>query len=426
MSDYALGAILSTIDPLDNQVHPIAFHSQTFTSPELNYNVHDKELLAIFKWFKSWHHYLEGTLTPIDIITDHKNLEYFSTTKVLTWRQACWLEFLPQFNIVICFCPGKLGTKSDALTRWWDIYPKEGERSYAAVNPYNFRPVFTNEQLASSLRATILYTPVLQATTIMDLKTLHSNIRSTLHSDHSISKQLSNLTLRWTIDPTGLLHLDNHIYVPNVKNLRLWVLQYKHDHPISGHFGHNRTLDLFRREFVWLDLRNSVKSYIKSCTTCMRSKSQRHWPYGLLKQLPVPEFPWNSISMDFIKKLPPSSGYNTILVIVDQLTKQSIFVLTVDTITAPMLAQLFVLHVFSKHRVPSHVTSDCSSEFISLFFQTLGKALDMKLHFTSGYHPKGDGQTKRMNQTLEQYLQVYCNYQQDNWIRSTPHRQICL
>ena len=108
--------------------------------------------------------------------------------------------------------------------------------------------------------------------------------------------------------------------------------------------------------------------------------------------------------MDFIEKLPPSSRHDTILVIVDQLTKQSIFGPTVDTIMAPMLAQLFVLHVFSKHGVPWHVTSDCSLEFVSSFFQTLGKALDMKLHFTSGYHPEGDGQTKSMNQTMEQYL----------------------
>ena len=116
-SDYALGAILSTIDPSDNQVHPIVFHSQTFRSPELNYDVHDKELLAIFEAFKSWHHYLKGTPTPIDVITDHKNLEYFSTTKVLTWQQARWLEFLLQFNLMICFYPGRLGTKPDVLTR---------------------------------------------------------------------------------------------------------------------------------------------------------------------------------------------------------------------------------------------------------------------------------------------------------------------
>src|SRR6266481_5633918 len=140
-----------------------------------------------------------------------------------------------------------------------------------------------------------------------------------------------------------------------------------------------------------------------------------HRPYGLLKQLPIPERLWNSISMDFIEKLPKSSGYTSILVIVDHLSKQSLFISTYDTITLQQLAQLFILHIFSKHGVLSHITLDHGSEFVSHFFQSLGTTLDMKLHFTSGYHPEGDGQTERTNQTLEQYLQVYCNYQQDNW-----------
>ena len=114
--------------------------------------------------------------------------------------------------------------------------------------------------------------------------------------------------------------------------------------------------------------------------------------------------------MDFIKKLPSSSGFDTILVIVDQLTKQAIFIPAHDTITSADLACLFILHVFSKHGVPSHVTSDRGLEFVSNFFQSLGTALDMQLHFTSGYHPEGNGQTEHMNQTLEQYLHVYCNY----------------
>jgi IS30 family transposase len=146
----------------------------------------------------------------------------------------------------------------------------------------------------------------------------------------------------------------------------------------------------------------------------MCAKLQRHKPYGLLKQLPIPEQPWNSISMDFIEKLPKSSGYDTILVIVDRLTKQSIFIPTYDTITSAQLAQHFVTHIFSKHGIPSHVTSDRGSEFVSSFFRTLGKALDMNLHFTSGYHPEGDGQMERTNQTLEQYLRIYCNYQHSN------------
>ena len=108
--------------------------------------------------------------------------------------------------------------------------------------------------------------------------------------------------------------------------------------------------------------------------------------------------------MDFIEKLPMSDGSDMILVIIDHLTKQLIFIPTINTITSPMLAKLFVLHVFSKHGVPSHVTSNQGLEFVSAFFHSLGKVLDMKLHFTSGYHPKGNGQTERANQTLEQYL----------------------
>ena len=85
--DYALATILSIVNK-DNEVHPVAFHSHNFTVAELNYNTHDKELLAIFEAFKIWQHYLEGPAYPINIIIDHKNLEYFSTTKILIWRQA--------------------------------------------------------------------------------------------------------------------------------------------------------------------------------------------------------------------------------------------------------------------------------------------------------------------------------------------------
>ena len=88
------------------------------------------------------------------------------------------------------------------------------------------------------------------------------------------------------------------------------------------------------------------------------SKSPRHKPYGLLKQLPVPEQPWNSISMDLIEHLPNSSGHTALLVVVDRLSKQGIFIPTTDDITAPELTRLFIIHVFSKHGVPAHVTCD--------------------------------------------------------------------
>jgi len=124
--------------------------------------------------------------------------------------------------------------------------------------------------------------------------------------------------------------------------------------------------------------------------------------------------------MDFIEKLPSFSSFDTILVIVDRLSKQAIFIPTHDTITSVELARLFVIHVFSKHGVSSHVTSDCGSEFVSYFFCSLGTALDMRLHFTSGYHPEANGQAEWTNQILEQYLCLYCNYQQDNWSELLP------
>jgi len=188
--DYALTAILSIVNE-DNEVHPVAFHSHTFTAAELNYDTHDKELLAILEAFKIWRHYLKGPAYPINVVMDHKNLEYFSTTKVLTQRQARWSEYLSQFNLVIRFCPGHLSTKLHALTRRWDVYPKGGNTGYTTVNPHNFKPIFTQEQLAAFVRATVFLFPSLRAATVVDLDTLHQDILSALPSDPIATKHTS-------------------------------------------------------------------------------------------------------------------------------------------------------------------------------------------------------------------------------------------
>jgi len=266
-SDYALAAILSIVNE-DNEVHPVAFHSRTFTAAELNYDTHDKELLAIFEAFKIWRHYLEGLAYPIDVVMDHKNLEYFSTTKVLTQRQARWSKYLSQFNLVIRFHPGCLGTKSDALTRQWDIYPKGGNTGYATVNSHNFKPIFTQEQLAASIRATVLLFPSLHAATVMDLDTLYQDILSALPGDPITTKHIS-ADGRWSTDPNGLLLFNNRIYVPSAGNLCTHVLQYNHDHILAGHFGQNKTLELVHRGYSWPSLRADVQQFCKSCVTCM-------------------------------------------------------------------------------------------------------------------------------------------------------------
>jgi len=154
--------------------------------------------------------------------------------------------------MIIRFCPGKLGAKPDSLTRRWDVYPKEGDKDYAQVNPHNFRPVFTSKQLASSLRASTLAFPVLRTAVLMDVEQLHKDILSALPNDPIGSTCMSDpLDDRWTMDDSGFLHCDNHIYVPESNDLRLRVLQNTHDHPLSGHFSQNHTLELIQCEYTW-------------------------------------------------------------------------------------------------------------------------------------------------------------------------------
>ena len=128
------------------------------------------------------------------------------------------------------------------LTRQWDVYPKEGDSDYAKVNPQNLCPVFTQEQLASSLHAMYYCGPILRAVSIMDIEQLHNDILSAQKSNEYISKHKSDP--RWSIDEQGLYRYDDRIWVPDSDNLQLWILLNCHNHPISGHYGQNKTLDL--------------------------------------------------------------------------------------------------------------------------------------------------------------------------------------
>jgi len=220
-SDYALATILSIVAE-DGELHPMAFHSQSFSTTELNYDVHDKELFAIYEAFRIWHHYLEGSTAPIDVITDHKNLKYFATTKLLKRRQARWLEYLAQFNLIIRFRPGKLSTKPDALTRRWDVYLKEGGSDYTTVNPQNLKPIFSQEQLASSLCASKLYSTAVSGAYIIDLEQLTEDIRSAYPHDPVSSVQLPTPSApKWSLSEDGMLLLNERLYIPDHNDLQL-------------------------------------------------------------------------------------------------------------------------------------------------------------------------------------------------------------
>jgi hypothetical protein len=124
-SDFALGGTLSQTAE-DKNLHPNAFHSRKFSPAEINYEIHDKELLAIVDCFKAWRRYLEGSLHIVQVFTDHKNLEYFMTTKVLNRRQVCWAQELAGMDFKIFYRKGTSNGKPDALSRHLEYCPEKG------------------------------------------------------------------------------------------------------------------------------------------------------------------------------------------------------------------------------------------------------------------------------------------------------------
>jgi hypothetical protein len=124
-SDFALGAVLSQKGD-DGRLYLVVFHSRKFTLAEINYEIHDKELLAIVDCFKVWRRYLEGAMHTIQVYSDHQNLEYFTPTKVLNRCQARWAQELAGVDFKIFYRPGKQNGKPDALSRHPEFRPEKG------------------------------------------------------------------------------------------------------------------------------------------------------------------------------------------------------------------------------------------------------------------------------------------------------------
>ncbi|MBW0583777.1 hypothetical protein O181_123492, partial [Austropuccinia psidii MF-1] len=120
-SDYSLGSVLSQVN--DSGKNPIAFDSRKLLPAELNYKIHDKELLGIVWALKRWREFPLSLSNSFEVLTDHSSLQYFMSSKVLTHRQACWAEFLSEFHFTITYRPGRLTTLPDALSHQEDMYP---------------------------------------------------------------------------------------------------------------------------------------------------------------------------------------------------------------------------------------------------------------------------------------------------------------
>jgi len=197
-------------------------------------------------------------------------------------------------------------------------------------------------------------------------------------------------------------------------------MEAEHDSKIAGHFGTYKTTGRVRANFYWPKIDENITEYVRSCDLCQRNKVIRHKKYGLLEPLEVPIRPWTAISMDFIVGLPKSDGYTKIWVIVDRFFKMAHFIPLRTEEHIKELALTFVKEIWHLHGLPESIVSDRDTRFTSKYWTSLMQLLQVKLNLSTAFHPESDGQTARVNQTLEQYLRSYCSYQQDDWVSLLP------
>ena len=157
----------------------------------------------------------------------------------------------------------------------------------------------------------------------------------------------------------GWIKKKGKIYVPSVRELHAKVLQENHNSPCGGHLGFDKIVQLVRRAFWWPYLNRDVRKYVQQCFQCQVIKAERVKSPGLLHPLPIPKSNWQSISMDFILGLPKTQRQkDTILVVVDRLSKMAHFIATRETMEAPQVAELFIQNVYRLHGLPVSIVSN--------------------------------------------------------------------
>jgi len=217
-----------------------------------------------------------------------------------------------------------------------------------------------------------------------------------------------------------LLWYQGKIWIPNDEGIRTALIAKHHEPPDGGHGGRAKTTELINPRYYWPKIREDIQRFIKNCHTCQRTKVVRHAPYGLLQSNEALDRPWKSIAMDFITDLLKSEGYDTILVVIDLLTKMSHFIQCSKDVDARQFANLFIRGVVRLHGLPHDIISDRANLFTSdLSRETTGK-LGIERALSTAFHQQTDGQTERTNAILEHYLRAYINYQQDDWCGYLP------
>ncbi|GJV37769.1 putative reverse transcriptase domain-containing protein [Tanacetum coccineum] len=176
-----------------------------------------------------------------------------------------------------------------------------------------------------------------------------------------------------------------------------------------------------KKLYWWPNMKANIATYVSKCLTCAKVKAEHQRPSGLLVQPKIPEWKWDNITMDFFIKLPKTSqGYDTIWVIVDRLTKSTIFTPMRETDLMDKVARIYLKEVVTRHGIPVSIICDRDPRFASNFWRSLQNALGTNLDMSTTYHPQTDRKSERTIQTLEDMLCAFVIDFGKGWVNHLP------
>lgn len=193
------------------------------------------------------------------------------------------------------------------------------------------------------------------------------------------------------------------------------IIREKHQGSLGGHFGLDKTLEQVTRYYYWPKVQAEVRKFVEQCSICQRAKGTRS-NAGLYQPLPIPQRPWECVSMDFVLELPKTPrGYDSVYVMVDRFSKMSHFIPCKNTNDASLAVGLFFKEVVRLHGLPINIVSDRDSKFFGHFWRKLWKKLGTNLSFSSAYHPQTDGQIEVVNRSLGNLLRCLTKQHGKSW-----------